>query len=103
MVNITDSEFTTEVLEYKGLVVVDFWATWCPPCLAMAPILESLAEEFKDKIKIVKIDVDENQETTQNCGVRAMPTFIFFKDGKEVDRKVGAMSKNKFKELLEKL
>lgn len=87
---VTDSTFQTEVLNSPTVVLVDFWATWCGPCRAIAPILESLSEEFGGRVKIVKLDVDENPETAGNFQIRSIPTMILFKDGAPVDTKIGA-------------
>lgn len=100
---ITDSNFKQEIEEYKGVAMVDFWAAWCGPCQAAGPIVTELQEEVKEKAKIGKINVDENQEVASKYGVMSIPTFIFFKDGKEADRKVGLQSKEAMKETIEAL
>lgn len=87
---VDDGNWDAEVLGADKPVLVDFWAEWCPPCKAMDPILDQLAVEFTDKVKIVKIDVDANPSTTVRYNVRSMPTLIVFKDGEPVDYKVGA-------------
>ncbi|MBO9590561.1 thioredoxin [Devosia sp.] len=88
--HVSDSNFTAEVLESDRPVLVDFWAEWCPPCKAMAPTIDALAEELAADFKIVKLDVDSNPGITVAYNVRAMPTLIIFKDGAPVDVKVGA-------------
>ena len=98
--NVTDQNFDQEVLKSNQPVVVDFWASWCGPCQMMAPIIEELAKEAGDKFKVLKLNVDENQETAQKYEVSSIPTLIFFKDGKEVDKMQGVQSKDA---LLEKL
>lgn len=90
---ITDAEFQSQVIDYEGAVLVDFWATWCGPCRAIAPLLEEVAQEFDGKIKIVKMDTDANPSTPSQFGIRSIPTLIFFKDGKKVDVHMGTLSK----------
>jgi len=100
---VTDSNFKSEVEDAKGLIMVDFWAPWCGPCQAAGPIMEALANDFKDKIKIVKLNVDDNQNTASKFGVMSIPTFVFLKDGKEVERKVGLPSQDVLKEIIDRL
>lgn len=94
IVNVTDASFEAEVLKSNVPVLLDFWAPWCGPCKMIAPVLEELAEEFGDNVKIAKMNVDENQITPAEFGVRGIPTLIVFKDGKSVATKVGALAKN---------
>lgn len=96
--DLTDAEFQTQVLQSNEPVLVDFNQTLCAPCRAIAPVLEELGAQFKGKLKIVKINCDENQEYAQNYGVRAFPTLLFFKNGKVVDQLVGAAAKSKLQE-----
>lgn len=93
---IKDSQFDTEVIKAskEKLILVDFWATWCAPCLALAPILEDLSKEFKTKVAIVKIDVDANPEVANTLGIKSIPTLILFKDGKAIVKEVGVKNKN---------
>ena len=91
---VTDQTFEQEVLKSDTPVLVDFWATWCGPCRMVAPVLEEIANE-KDDVKIVKLDVDANPLTAGRFGVRAIPTMILFKDGKEAQRLVGYMPKER--------
>jgi thioredoxin len=91
---VTDSNFAADVLASKEPVVVDFWAEWCGPCKMIAPHLEELSTELGGKVKIVKLNIDENQQTTIKYGVRSIPTLILFKDGEPVDMKVGAGPKS---------
>jgi thioredoxin 1 len=93
LTHISDDTFAAEVEQGKGLVLVDFWATWCGPCLAVAPVLEQLAVEFDGKAKITKVDVDQNQKTSMRFNIRSIPSILFFKDGKHVDTVVGAVPK----------
>ena len=98
----TDAQFDADVLKSDTPVLVDFWATWCAPCLAIAPVLEQLAEEYDGKIKIGKVNVDENPATPSQYGVRGIPTMILFKDGQIVDQLVGAVPKKQVDSLLQK-
>ena|SRR5687768_1410308 len=90
---VTDSDFEQQIEKHEGLAVVDFWATWCGPCRVVAPILDQLASEYKDKAKVAKLDVDTNIRTASRFNVRSIPTILFFKDGKLVDQIVGAVGK----------
>lgn len=89
IVHTTDADFETEVLKSDVPVLVDFWATWCGPCRAIAPHLDTLADEFDGKAKIVKVDIDQNPATPSNYGVRGIPTLLVFKGGEVVDKIVG--------------
>lgn len=97
----TDSNFKQEVLNAKGLIMVDFFAVWCGPCNIMAPAVERLAESYKGKVKIGKLDVDENNETSSQYEIQSIPTIIFFKDGKLVDKLVGFQSEEALKKKLD--
>ncbi|NWF90897.1 MAG: thioredoxin [Ignavibacteriaceae bacterium] len=92
-VTITDANFETEVIKSELPVLIDFWATWCGPCKAIAPIVEELANEYDGKVKIGKLDVDDNQQSAIKYGVRSIPTLLIFKNGKVVDTIVGAVPK----------
>ncbi|MDE3111799.1 MAG: thioredoxin [Chloroflexota bacterium] len=94
-VPVNDSTFEQEVLKADKAVLVDFWATWCGPCRMIAPVLEEIAAEKSDHLKIAKLDVDANPVTAGRFGVRAIPTMIVFKDGKEAQRLVGYMPKER--------
>src|SRR3954468_18385498 len=103
IINIGDSEFKKEVLDSAEPVLVDFWATWCAPCRAIAPALEELATQYKGKVKIAKVDVDEAQNVAQQFGIRSIPTLLMFKGGKVVDQIVGAVPKAKLEDSLRKV
>lgn len=91
--NISDSDFENTVLKADGPVMVDFWAEWCGPCKALSPIVDEVAGELDGKVKVVKVNIDDNPESPTKYGVRGIPTLIVFKDGNVVDTKVGGMSK----------
>ena len=96
--NLTDNDFAKETS--TGVTLTDFWATWCPPCRMQGPIVEQLDKEIGDKVKITKMDVDENQQTANDFGIMSIPTLIIKKDGKVVDKLVGLHSKDQLKTVL---
>jgi thioredoxin 1 len=98
----TDATFDAEVLKSDLPVLVDFWAPWCGPCLMIAPVVEELAEAHKGKLKVVKMNVDENGQMPQTYGVMAIPTLILFKGGELKEKIVGALPKAKLAELIAK-
>ena len=92
MANVSDvtmANFDAEVLQAAGVVLVDFWAPWCGPCRAMAPVLDTVSQEQEGKVKVVKVNVDDNQQLAVRFGVQSIPTLIIFKGGEPVDRVVG--------------
>ncbi len=93
IVNISDSNWQSEVIESESPVLVDFWAEWCGPCKAIAPVLEELATELDGKLKIAKVDVDTNQQLAGQFGIRSIPTLLLFSNGEVKEQLVGAMSK----------
>ena len=88
---VTDATFADEVEKAAGLTLIDFWAVWCGPCRMVAPIVEQLAEEYKGKLKVLKLDVDSNMQTSTRFNIRSIPSLLFFKDGKHVETVVGAV------------
>ena len=97
----TDADFTTEVLKSDLPVLVDFWAEWCGPCKAIGPALEEISDEMGDRVKIVKINIDENPATPQQFGVRGIPTMLIFNGGEIKAEKIGALPKSKLSEWIE--
>jgi thioredoxin 1 len=100
---INDSSFKSEVTDSQMPVLVDFWAPWCGPCRMVAPVLEELAKEYEGKVKVVKLNIDENQGTATEYGVRSIPTLILFKDGKECEKMIGVQSKENLKQMVDKV
>ncbi len=102
IVNVTDATFEAEVLKSDKPTLIDFWASWCAPCKAIAPIVDELAAEYEGKVKVTKMNVDENPMTPSKFGVRGIPTLILFKGGQVVEQKVGAVPKAQLADMLKK-
>jgi thioredoxin 1 len=101
-VELTDSNFQNEVLQSDKPVLIDFWAEWCGPCKMIAPMVEELANEYDGKLKVGKLDVDSNQQTSMQYGIRSIPTLLIFKGGKVVDQLIGAVPKKMLAEKVAK-
>ncbi len=102
LLHVNDKNFSDEVLKASLPVLVDFWATWCGPCRSISPIVEALAKEFAGRVKVTKLNVDENPATPGQYGVRGIPTLILFKGGKVIDQIVGAVPKARLVTMIEK-
>lgn len=99
--DVTEKDFTEEVLKSEQPVLVDFWASWCGPCRMIAPVLEEIAGEYSDRLKVVKVNVDENQNTASRYGVMSIPTLIIFKNGEPVETVVGVRNKEELSGIIE--
>ena len=97
---VSDETFEAEVLQQPGVVVVDFWRNACPPCRMLGPLLDEIAGELTGKVKVMKLDTDENDRTTIQMGIRSLPTLIVFKNGQEFDRAIGLQSKTQLRDWL---
>jgi thioredoxin 1 len=102
LLHLSDEKFDEEVLQSDLPVLVDFWAPWCGPCLAIAPSVEELAKEYSGKIKVGKMNVDENPQIPSTYGIRGIPTLILFKGGKAINQVVGAVPKSQLKAMIDK-
>lgn len=102
IIEVSDSNFESEVVNSDVPVLVDFWAPWCGPCRAIAPIVEEISSSYEGKIKVGKMNVDENQATTMKFGIRSIPTIIMFKGGEAVDQIIGAVPKGEIEKVVEK-
>ncbi len=101
ILQLTDDDFQAQVIQSDNPVLVDFWATWCAPCRALAPVLEEIASEFEGRVHVAKVDVDTNQQTAASYGVRSIPTLLMFKDGQVIGQLVGNVAKPKLLEFVE--
>lgn len=100
IIDVTDADFEEKVLKSGTSILVDFWAPWCGPCKMAEPILDELSEEYKDKVQVVKVNVDENQQTAGKYEIMSIPTTVLIKGGKELGRQVGFAGKQAFEELM---
>ncbi|QSQ27809.1 thioredoxin [Pyxidicoccus parkwayensis] len=100
--SVGDGDFTKQVLESQQPVLVDFWATWCAPCRAIAPHIDSLATQYQGQVKFTKLNIDDNQDTPQQYGIRSIPTLLIFKGGQVVEQIVGAVPKARIEAALQK-
>lgn len=98
---LTDSNFETEILKANKLSVVDFWAPWCGPCLALGPTIDTLAKEYEGKVNVGKVNVDENPQLSINYGITSIPAVLFIKNGQVVDKQVGAAPKSAFEKKIQ--
>ncbi len=103
LLHVTDDAFEAEVIKSDLPVLVDFWAAWCGPCKAIAPTIESLADEYAGKLRVAKLDVDSNPKSASQYGIRAIPTMLVFKDGQVVDQITGAVGKSILEEAIKKV
>lgn len=102
ILHVTDDSFETDILKADKPVLIDFWATWCGPCRALGPIIEEIADRFKDQVKVGKINIDDNPKVTAQYGVMSIPTLLLFKEGKPLDRLVGLVPRERLEEFIKK-
>lgn len=103
VVHLTDANFEEEVIKSSLPILVDFWAEWCGPCRMVAPVLDELTKEYEGKVKIAKVNVDENKEKAMQYGIMSIPNMKLFKDGKVVDEVVGALPKEEIKKIIDRI
>ena len=101
IVHTSDGSFETDVVQSEKSVLIDFWAEWCGPCKMIAPLLDEVADEYEDKLTVVKLNIDENPNIAQKFGIRSIPTLMIFKGGEPQAQKLGAMSKGQLNEFLD--
>ena len=101
-IDISDDNFDSEVLESDKPVLIDFWAEWCGPCKVLGPVIDDVADDYSDKVKFVKLNIDNNPSNTQKFGIRVIPTLLLFKNGQKVDTSVGVLSKSELASFLDK-
>jgi thioredoxin 1 len=100
--DISDDNFDSEVLESDKPVLIDFWAEWCGPCKVLGPVIDEVAEDYSDRVKFVKLNIDNNPSNTQKFGIRGIPTLLLFKGGEKIDTSVGVLSKSELASFLYK-
>ena len=103
IVQLDDASFESEVISSDKPVLVDFWAPWCGPCKALAPVIDEISDEYVDKLKVGKVNVDENPEISMKFGIRSIPTLMVFKDGEVQDQIIGAVPKSEIENALQKV
>jgi len=101
-IDISDDNFDSEVLESDKPVLIDFWAEWCGPCKVLGPVIDEVAEDYSDRVKFVKLNIDSNPSNTQKFGIRGIPTLLLFKGGEKIDTSVGVLSKSELASFLDK-
>ena len=102
LVHVSDDNFEQEVIKSENPVLVDFWAPWCGPCRAIGPVVEELAETYKDRVKVAKLNIDDNPKTATVYGVMSIPTIVLFKNGNALDKVVGLVHKDRLEDLMKK-
>ena len=102
IIELSDAEFETEVINSDKPVLIDFWAPWCGPCRMVSPLVEEIADEFSGRVKVAKLNVDDNPQTTMKFGIRSIPTIMLFKDGEVLDQIIGAVPKSELENLVNK-
>lgn len=102
VVHVSDSDFESQVIKSEKPVLLYFWAPWCGPCLMVGPVMDELSKKYDGKVMIAKVNVDDNTASASKYGVSGIPTVILFKDGKEVDRRTGAMGQSGYEEMIKK-